>query len=140
MKVVSRGAPVKHLVRALKNGEIVGLVSDQDQGDRGVFVDFFGRKASTPAGGAELALRYDTPMFVCVTVRTSPGRFRFIVRPVEIRDGDTVETLTGRYTRVMEEVVRLHPEQYFWMHRRWKTAPSEPTGPAVARSGGGTPS
>jgi len=70
MKVVSRGAPVEHLVRALKNGEIVGLVSDQDQGDRGVFVDFFGRKASTPAGGAELAIKE-------ITDRLDPDEFAF---------------------------------------------------------------
>jgi Kdo2-lipid IVA lauroyltransferase/acyltransferase len=123
MSIISPGAPVKHLVRALRNGEVVGLISDQDAGRKGVFVPFFGRLASTTRGAAELALRYNTPLVACMTIRLSPGKYKTLVRNVEVLSDDTVESLTARYTKVMEDIIRLYPEQYFWMHRRWKTRP-----------------
>ena len=67
---------------------------------------------------------------VSMTVRTSPGRYRTLYRDVEVKDGDTVESLTERYNKVIEGCVRQYPEQYFWMHRRWKTRPPEETGDA----------
>lgn len=130
MRVISPGAPVKHIVRAVRDREVIGLISDQDAGSRGVFATFFGRKASTTRGAAELTLRYRTPVMVSMTVRTSPGRYRTLYRDVEVKDGDTVESLTERYNKVIEDCVRQYPEQYFWMHRRWKTRPPEETGDA----------
>lgn len=123
MRIIRPGAPVKHIVRAIRNGEIVGLISDQDAGARGVFVDFFGRKASTPRGAAELAIRFHTPVLIGMTARTGNGRYRSMYREVEVRADDTVETLTRRYTGVIEGIIRQYPEQYFWMHRRWKSRP-----------------
>ena len=125
MQLVSTGAPLKQIVRALRDKEIAGLISDQDAGTKGVFVNFFGRLASTPRGGAELALRYNVPIIVMATVRTSPGYYKALLREVSVYPDDTVETLTQRYTTILENIVRDYPEQYFWMHRRWKTQPSE---------------
>ena len=123
IKVIPTGAPVKHIIRALRNGETIGLMSDQDAGRRGVFVDFFGRKASTPQGASQLALKYAAPVVVIMTVRTGPGRYWTILKEVDVMPDDTVESLTQRYTLVMEDIIRQFPEQYFWMHRRWKTRP-----------------
>lgn len=123
MNIIGTGAPVKHMVRALRNGEVVGLISDQDAGRKGVFVPFFGRPASTTRGAAELALRYGAPLLACMTVRLGQGKYKTLVREVEIHSDDTVESLTARYTKAMEDIIRLYPEQYFWMHRRWKTRP-----------------
>jgi KDO2-lipid IV(A) lauroyltransferase len=123
MKMVTHGAPIKQLLRALKNGEIVGLISDQDSGKRGIFVDFFGEKASTPAGAAQLSIKYSAPVVLTTTTRTSPGHYVMSATEIEVSGDDTVETLTRRYTEALENVIRRHPEQYFWMHRRWKTRP-----------------
>jgi KDO2-lipid IV(A) lauroyltransferase len=128
MRIIAPGAPVRHILRALKNGETVGLISDQDAGKRGVFVNFFGRPASTPQGAAELALKYGLPVVMIMTARTSPGKYRSLAREIEVRDDDTVETLTQRYTASIEEIIRQYPEQYFWMHRRWKTQPGNARG------------
>ncbi len=125
MKVTNPGASIRHMVAALRRGEAVGLISDQDAGRSGVYVDFFGKKASTPAGAAQLALKYGSPVFVSMTRRTEDGRYASIVREVEIRDDDTVEVLTARFTKIMEEIIARYPEQYFWMHRRWKTRPPD---------------
>ena len=123
MKVITPGASIKHLVGTLRKNAAIGLVSDQDAGRDGIFVDFFGRKASTPRGAAQLALKYKAPIVVLMTLRTGNGTYRNIIKEVKIDDEDTVESVTQRYTKVMEEIIRQYPEQYFWMHRRWKTVP-----------------
>jgi len=121
MKTIDHGTALKNLVQALKNRETIGLVSDQDAGKKGVFVDFFGRKASTPSGGAQLALKYGVPIIVLMTVRLSLGKYKTITRQVPVMEDDTIESLTQRYTSIMEDIIKEYPEQYFWMHRRWKT-------------------
>lgn len=120
---VSSGASIRQLVAALKNNEVVVLASDQNAGKRGVFVDFFGRPASTPPGPAQLALRYGAPLIVGVTKRLEPGRFKNIVQAVEIGEDATVESITQSFTTILENIIRQAPEQYMWMHRRWKTRP-----------------
>ena len=97
------------------------MISDQDAGGDGVFVDFFGRKASTPRGAAQLALKFNVPIVVVMTLRTGNGRYRGVFKEIAVDENDTVETVTRRYTAYIEDVIREHPEQYFWMHRRWKT-------------------
>ncbi|MFC1537896.1 lysophospholipid acyltransferase family protein [Candidatus Latescibacterota bacterium] len=125
-KIINHGVSVKYIVNALKSKEIVGLISDQDAGGDGVFVDFFGRKASTPRGAAQLALKYNVPIVVVMTLRTGNGRYKGIFKEITVDENDTIETVTQRYTAYIEKVVRVNPEQYFWMHRRWKTEePSE---------------
>jgi len=123
LRVMVLGAEIKHIVRALRDNEWIGLISDQDAGKNGVFVDFFGRKASTPRGPAHLALKYHAPILVTMAMRTGNGTYRCIFREVPIDGNDTVESVTQRYTHMMENVIRQHPDQYFWMHRRWKTSP-----------------
>jgi Kdo2-lipid IVA lauroyltransferase/acyltransferase len=125
LQLVSTGAPIKQIIRALRNHEIVGLISDQDSGAKGVFVNFFGRPASTPRGGAELALKYGIPILVMATIRTAPGYYKVLLKEVAVYPDDTVETLTQRYTTILENIIKKYPEQYFWMHRRWKTQPSD---------------
>jgi KDO2-lipid IV(A) lauroyltransferase len=132
MEVVeNRTDALKPLIRALKKNNIIGLVSDQDAGRDGIFVNFFGHPASTPPGAAQLALRYNAPMLLVLARRTIPGRYRLIVREVPVTPDDTITTLTQRYTTMIEDVIRQYPEQYFWMHRRWKTAVARDQGSGV---------
>lgn len=121
MNIIAQGAAVKHIIRALRKHGIIGLISDQDAGRDGIFVDFFGRKASTPRGAAQLALKYNAPIVVVMTLRTGNGKFKSIFKEVSVHVDDTIESVTQRYTTVMENIIRQYPEQYFWMHRRWKT-------------------
>ncbi len=123
MKVIPLGpASIKYLIQALQQKEAVGLVADQSAGRKGVLVKFFDHWASTAPGPARLALRYGAPMVVAVLVRTGKWHFKSIFREIEVRDKDTVESVTQRFTTVLEEMVRQYPDQYFWMHRRWKTS------------------
>ena len=109
---------------ALRGGKTVALVADQDAGERGVFVPFLGREASTFRGPARLALSQGVPLFFGAAVRVGSD-YGWVLE--EIRRPPSGEDAELEYTRRwvgrLEAQVRLHPEQYFWFHRRWKTRP-----------------
>jgi KDO2-lipid IV(A) lauroyltransferase len=123
MQVAGTKEAMKLLVRALRNHQAIGLVADQNAGLGAVFVDFFGKIAATQPGPAQLALKFKAPMVVGAAIRTGPGQFRVLVQQVEIKEGDTVETLTQKHVKILEGFIRQYPEQYLWLHRRWKTRP-----------------
>ena len=112
--------------RALADGRVVAIVGDQNARRAGVFVDFFGRSASTARGTALFALRADVPVVLGVALREPgwPQRYRVHLErvpwtPSGERDED-VTTLTAAHTRVLERHVRGAPEQYLWQHKRWR--------------------
>jgi KDO2-lipid IV(A) lauroyltransferase len=126
--IIERGVALREIPRALRRGEFVALLADQDAGRSGVFVDFLGTPASTPKGAAHFAFRFGAPILFGVTVRGGDGRHRAeLFDPIWPRENaDTDEEvlrLTRAYTAYLEEAVYRHPEQYFWPHRRWKTKP-----------------
>jgi KDO2-lipid IV(A) lauroyltransferase len=124
MQVAGTKEAMKLLVRALRNREAIGMVADQSAAPWvAVFVDFFGKTAATMPGPAQLALKYGAPMVVAAAVRTGPGRFTMLAQQVAIKPDDTVETLTQRHVKILESFIRQYPDQYFWLHRRWKTKP-----------------
>jgi KDO2-lipid IV(A) lauroyltransferase len=107
----------------------LSIVGDQDAGRKGLFVDFFGRPASTYKSIALLAIRYNVPIVVGYGKRLS-DRFEFeigvqrIIYPAEWQDKeDQPLWVTQEFTRALEDMVRLAPEQYLWVHRRWKHRP-----------------
>ncbi len=123
MQVAGSKGARKLLLRALKNHEAIGLVADQNAGRDAVFVNFFGKQAATQPGPAQLALKYKVPILVGAAIRSGPGKFKILHQEVEILDADTVESLTQRHVKVLEGFIRQYPEQYFWLHRRWKRRP-----------------
>ena len=134
-----RGAGGK-LVQALRNGRVIGLLIDQDIDAPGVFVEFFGQPAWTPTGAALLALRTGCPAIAGFAARLPDGRMRLSFSPpVEVPSGMDLDTavarLTATFTAHIERQVREHPEQWVWMHRRWKHQPGE--GEAVWRASEG---
>jgi len=131
--VLPRRYALRGAVKALKQNRFLGIVSDQNAGDNGAFVDFFGRKASTPKGAALFALRTGAEMVVVLDA-PEPGtkrvKHRAYIRPVVIEktgnEDKDVFLYTQEFTRIIEEIIRKHPEDYFWLHRRWKTRPPMP--------------
>jgi len=123
LEVAGTKEAMKLLLKALRNRQAVGLVADQNAGLSAVFVDFFGKTAAAHPGPAQLALKFGAPMLVGAAIRTGPGQFKVLARQVEIKEDDTVETLTQRHVKILESFIRQYPEQYFWLHRRWKTRP-----------------
>jgi len=128
VNVILRDAPdtAKKLLKALKKGEIIAMLIDQDTKVPGVFVDFFGRKAWTPSGLAVLALRTDAEVLIGIDQRISDYGHKTIVKgPVKIDpSGDfdkDVLNLTQKASSVIEDYIRENPEQWVWFHERWKT-------------------
>ncbi len=113
----------------LRQGGALGFVADQDAGRKGVFVDFFGRPASTYKSIGLLAMHCQVPIGVGYARRTGT-RFHYevgitrLIMPAEWRDRpDPLRWITQEYTKAIEGVVREDPEQYLWIHRRWKSRP-----------------
>ncbi len=125
--MVPKGGSGKRIMTLLKENQCIGILSDQNVSAReGVFVDFFGRPACTGAGLAVLALRSGAPVLPMFMARQKSGKYKFILKPlVEIsRTGDYEADLlenTQRFTKVVEDIVREYPDQWFWIHQRWKT-------------------
>jgi len=133
--VVPRGATAgRRLVAALARNRVDGLLIDQDIKDiPGVFVPFFGRPAWTPSGAATLALRLNCPVFPGFIHRLPDGRHHAEVHPAlpeptASEHDDRVQELTAAATAAIETQIRSHPEQWVWIHRRWKTRPADERG------------
>lgn len=129
MTVIPRGEARTKVLAALRAGRIVGILGDQDARSAGVFVDFFGSPASTARGPALFALRANAPLILGV-VRREPGprpQYTVTFERVQIEPSHDLKTdivrLTQAFTSCLEAYIREAPEQYFWMHKRWKTSP-----------------
>lgn len=112
------------LLRALKSNRAVMIPLDQFTGPPiGVRTTFFGRETGTAAGLAVMAERSGAPVISIYTVRTPEGRHGiYVLREMPVRNSpdETVEQITQRFNDELESLVRLHPEQWMWIHRRWK--------------------
>lgn len=112
------------LLRSLKQGRAVIIPLDQFTGPPiGVRTTFFGRETGTAAGLAVMAERSGAPVISVFTVRLPDGRHAvYFVREMPVRNSpeETVEQITQRFNDELESFVRLHPEQWMWIHRRWK--------------------
>lgn len=132
MKPASRQRSLRGAVEALKANEVVVMLPDVDTSVRGVFVDFFGRPAHTPIGPALLSARYGAPLLSGFLTRRGGERHLLeIGEPVGAADSaddeDGLAQATAAVTARIEAQIRRHPEQWIWMHRRWRTRP----GPSV---------
>lgn len=122
--------PVRELLRAMKEGATVGILMDTNMmPPQGVFVNFFAIPACTPSGLARIALRTDAavvPGFTVWDPALRKYRLRFDPALELVRTGDNEADIlanTQRFTDVIEDFVRQYPDQWLWVHRRWKTRP-----------------
>ncbi len=128
IKVYAKGMAVHDLIGAIRRNEFVGVLGDQDAGRRGIFINFFRQPASTHPGPILLALRTGAPILPCFIVRSGFKHKIYVNPPLRLESrqagGDTQEIVKGglqEFSRILESYIRLHPEQWLWLHRRWKT-------------------
>jgi KDO2-lipid IV(A) lauroyltransferase len=119
MKVVYDDETVK-LLRLIKNKYCVALLSDQDFGDNTVPVNFLGRTCFAPEGPVFLARKFHIPIFMCFAIRQGCYFHRFEIRSFEVDLSMSNKELVQVFTNEIEKTVKIHPEQWFWHHRRWK--------------------
>jgi Kdo2-lipid IVA lauroyltransferase/acyltransferase len=130
-RAVDKGNFVRGLLSAMKAGETVGILMDTNMTPpQGVFVDFFGIPACTASGLARIALRTDAavvPGFTIWDRELRKYRLRFDPALALIRTGHEEADIvanTALFTKVIEQYVRRYPDQWLWVHRRWKTRPA----------------
>jgi KDO2-lipid IV(A) lauroyltransferase len=129
--IIDKKGAAELMGRISARGATLAFIADQDAGRKGIFVDFFGRKASTYKSIGLLALTNNIPIAVGYSRRVD-NRFFFeigvnrIITPGEWADkDDPLEWVTAEYTGAIEEFVRQDPSQYWWLHRRWKHRPKQ---------------
>ena len=126
IKVISRGKDTRNIIRALKKGDVVGVLVDQDTKVKGTFVDFFGKPAHTATAPALLSLKYKSPIVPMFAYRDREHRQHICIgepvaiNPTSDREQD-INEITAKCSKVNEDFVREHPEQWVWFHKRWKT-------------------
>jgi KDO2-lipid IV(A) lauroyltransferase len=130
--VIYKKRALPQVLRLLRDNRAVAILIDQNvQPGDGVFVDFFGRPAATTTVAAALAVKTGCALVPSHTELRDDGRYALVYEPaLELpasgdRDAD-VRLLTQRLSTIIEAWVRRRPEQWLWLHRRWKTQPAEP--------------
>jgi len=127
---IERGRETFRMIKVLKSGGSVALLIDQDTKVKSAFVDFFGKPASTPVGATVLAMKTGAAVVPTYVYLGADGMQHMHILPeVELRisgdeDGDVIYN-TQLLTTMIEGWIRQHPEQWVWMHQRWKTREGE---------------
>jgi len=136
--IIYRDESPKKILKVLKDGGILGILADQDVDSiDGVFVDFFGKPAYTPTAPVKLGMATGAPLIPAFMIRKNDNTFKLVVEkpitiPGEKGSEEEVKKYTQAWTDVLEKYVRRYPEQWVWLHPRWKTKPGVEA-PALAR-------
>lgn len=128
LKLIPRNRAIRETLRALKNNEAVGFFADQNAGPEGVFVDFLGKPASAARAPAVLALKTEAPLIFSLSIRQPDDRhYIYISDPIYVEPSDDperdVEVYTTQMLKQLEAYIYKYPEQWLWLHNRWKTQP-----------------
>jgi len=134
-KIIFTENASREIIRVLRNNKLLGILVDQNARENNIFVDFFGQKAATTRSVATIALKTGSPVIMGFLRRTD-RKYRFKVtlsEPIQIERSGNLEkdilSLTQRYTALIESRIREYPQEWLWMHRRWKTKPPITTAP-----------
>lgn len=133
IEVYSRGtSEVVGVIKALKRGKVVGFFSDQDAGRQGIFIDFFGKPASTHTGVAVFAQKLQVPVVPVFIVRKPEGGHRIMVYPPLKYEGGhesgDIAAFMTRLTQIIEDIIRQYPDEWIWFQKRWATQYQEKAG------------
>jgi len=129
MEVIPKKNGMKRMISAIRQNRLVGILLDLNtKWDQGVFVDFLGLPSCTNKGLALIALKTDTPVIPIFAVRGEDGLYHILIGEELklIRTGDRtvdIEENTALFTRIIESYIKRYPDQWLWIHKRWKTLP-----------------
>lgn len=129
-KTTDSGYGIREILKSLRKGDILALMIDQDNGKQGIFVRFFKRWASAPTGPAQIALKTGAPIVPLAIFPDYEKQHLIKIWPPILPgdfSNDTVgqQLLTAKFTAILESIVRQQPQNWFWLHRRWKTQPAD---------------
>ena len=127
---IDRDTGLRSALRCLKRNQLLGIVADVDTKVNGVFVDFFGKPAYTPYSPVAIALKTGAAILPSFIIRQPDGTHRAIIEPplalerAAVNEEELVIN-TQKFTKIIEGYIRRYPEQWIWMHERWKTRSEE---------------
>ncbi|RXK84959.1 lipid A biosynthesis acyltransferase [Chlorobaculum sp. 24CR] len=123
-RIVYPAQSVREGLRLLQKGGTLAILGDQSDPDEANFDEFLGRRATILHGAAFFALRAKVPMFMPICTSNGDGRYTITVSTIDTSDltfnKEDIATLAVRYTRAIEAEIRRRPEEWFWLHNRWK--------------------
>ena len=123
-RIVHDAQALREGLRTLRHGGILVVLGDQSDPGGSFFTEFLGRRTSVFLGPAWLALKAGVPLYVAMCRRTGDGRYKVDTEEIELSDLGTTkadaEELVRRYTRAIERSIYQYPEEWFWLHNRWK--------------------
>ncbi|MDD5680767.1 MAG: ELM1/GtrOC1 family putative glycosyltransferase [Candidatus Omnitrophica bacterium] len=127
-KVIKKGMATREIYEHLEKNGIVGILSDQDAGKKGMFINFFGRPTSSPRGAFALARKTQSIIIPAFAARINgPYHKIFLESPIEVSnegDGDANELeAMQKFASILESYIRKYPAQWLWLHKRWKSTP-----------------
>lgn len=128
VKIIPSHNAIRASLRTMKQNELLGFILDQNRPrEQGIFVDFFSRPACTSPGLAVISSQAQAPVVPVFIHRTPDGNHLMqilpLIEPPPDREPETVRKATQEYTKIIEDQIRQYPEQWIWLHRRWKTQP-----------------
>ena len=128
LEIIQKRLATKYVLKALKNNYIVGFIADQNSGREGVFVEFFGKLASTSRGPVAIALKTGAPLILSLDIRLPNNQHRLIItEPMKLTAtsdlDEDVACNTAKLMVELEKQIRRYPCQWMWQHDRWKTRP-----------------
>lgn len=115
----------RQIINAIRRGQVVCALIDQDTKLKSEFSPFFGLDAASPIAPVQLAIRYKLPIFTSFIVRTAPMTHQVTTEiiPYDAGDPEAKNKILTKYNERLEKLIRLYPEQYIWWHRRWRRRP-----------------
>jgi KDO2-lipid IV(A) lauroyltransferase len=139
--VVSMESSVREILTQLSQGKAVAMLADQSAPMEGLYVPYFGRPASTHQGPAIFSLRTGAPIVMGFIVRKGNGKYELSFEQLQAQDlkeynEENVAELTRRHVALLEKYVRMYPDQWLWMHRRWKHVDKAPAAKETSKDSG----
>ncbi len=134
-KVVEMERAPREIISTLRNNGVVAILADQSGPQEGLFVDYFGRPASTHRGPAVFSVRTGAPIIMAFIIRQADGYYKVEFEEVDTHavsgtDDEKVEQITARHVAMLEKYASRYPDHWLWMHKRWKHTP-QPTSDKV---------
>jgi len=128
LEIIPKRGAARHVLRKLRENYVVGLLADQNAGREGVFVEFFGQLASCARGPVAFAIKTGAALHISTDIRQPDDTHIITVsEPIDLKlSGDMEEDVranTERLMRMLEELICRYPDQWLWVHNRWKTRP-----------------
>lgn len=129
METITLQNTPKNILEAFSKKKVVEFLIDQDAGENGVFVDFFGLKASTVRGPAIFSTKLNIPILLAVDVREKFFKHKIFIEKIDVSVSsdkeENIKNIMLKLNEKVEKYILKNPEQYFWFHRRWFTRPKK---------------